>query len=149
MKRARVRVSVFLFVEGLKNRIRKLDFGPMAMVRVIAAVILLAVWVPATWQCLLEKAAIVQADDCCPSSAPEKAPSKQFGSACCALAAGLFKLEDGQTIDIAPEEFVVRIPEREFSFARTEFSTLDFRAGKPWHLVQRAALPVRAPSSAS
>src|SRR5687767_14579907 len=59
----------------------------MGFVRVLTSVVLLALWLPATAQCLLEQALIVEApDDCCPNSAREtSATVEQSANPCCTL----------------------------------------------------------------
>jgi hypothetical protein len=60
------------------------------------ALVLLAIWLPATSLCLLERANWLSNDECCPSSS-EKAPPKD-GNNCCVLASAPYKAGDTRPI---------------------------------------------------
>ena len=130
------------------------SFGAVGRLRVITAAMLLALWVPATWQCLLERAEVVEAsDDCCPNSAcPNSAPENGAdgaGSICCTLADGHFKRNDAPPVDLKPPQPAARVAYTDQGSRRIASAApeTDFRV--PWQIEQRAAMPARAPCFAS
>jgi hypothetical protein len=116
----------------------------VGLVKVITAVVLLAVWLPATSHCLLEHALVIPKDECCPSE-----PSEKSGSVCCSLAAGNYKVEQADLVLFAstmradtPIGFSTRISEPQITAGVPHYQS-------SWQFLQRTALPVRAPSIAS
>ena len=117
----------------------------------VAASVLLAIWLPATSLCLLERANWLSNDECCPSSS-EQAPTKD-GNNCCVLASAPYKA--GDTRPIAPLAILLS-----FFTVAEPLAALDeplhpaLSLSPPdlpntWQFSFRTALPPRAPSLVS
>jgi hypothetical protein len=113
---------------------------------------MLLVWLPVANHCLLERAGW-WGDDCCPDSGGQgKAPCS--GNACCNLDSPNYK-SDSQSLKInAPAFGTVVVSILEDLGIAPSFPTQSISSVSPdlpcgWQFIQRAALPVRAPSVAS
>ncbi len=122
--------------------------------RLFAAVLLLALWVPATSHCLMESAGLMPAvfsctDDCAPG-----APGGQDADdACAALESASYKVSDDDALAIVPTcppvlALAFLLPETHSNAPSSPlFSTVAPPAlPVTWQFRQRAALPVRSPS---
>src|SRR5688572_16653202 len=122
--------------------------------RAFTAIVLLAVWLPATTRCFLEKAQLLEArDDCCAESSSPNPCQNQSESSCCELAEGNYRSGSVEVILPIPE---VPLP----ATSATELKLCDpppptrasddvLHLQSSWQFTQRAAPPARAPSSAS
>ena len=121
----------------------------MGLLRVITGVVLLGLWLPATFQCSLEKAAVIAAtDDCCPNS------SEGNFTPCCLLASGDYRADADRIVLPLLQTWkatalsvttppVISGEHRHF----TARPVLEFSSR--WHLLQRTAQLPRAPSASS
>lgn len=118
---------------------------------------MLALWLPATSLCLVERAGWISNDDCCPSSS-EKTPSSQPSShsACCTLVSGSYKVVDHQSVTTISPVVVAVLLTRLGGFALlADASFVVPRTAIPpdlpvsWQFSFRTALPPRAPSFVS
>jgi hypothetical protein len=118
--------------------------------RTVVAMVLLAMWLPATSLCLMENAGwLAKNDGCCDSQTSETL-------SCCALASATYKMDESRSstapagqllvalidfanLNSAPEQFV---RPAECGVSPPELSS-------SWQFSFRAALAPRAPSSAS
>lgn len=126
----------------------------MQLLRQVASALLLALWLPASSFCFVERTGVLPDTECCPSSATEAPVSDHTGPApCCLLASGIqtscssgrFALETlalslftaplDSHILVTPGESVVR-------------SAIDPQFTASWHIALRASLPSRAPPAA-
>jgi hypothetical protein len=117
---------------------------------IVAASVLLVIWIPATSLCLAENAGVVANSDHCGGC-----PSSQ-ASPCCVLASAAYKLDDnGHVVVLSPGKLVsffrdaVDAPPRlivSLALSGCE-SPPEFQTG--WHFCARAAANPRAPSSVS
>ena len=127
---------------------------PVKPFRQFAAVLLLALWVPATSHCLMESAGLMPTvfsctDDCAPG-----APAGQDADdACAALESAPYKASDEDSLAIV----LTCPPVLALAFLLSELFTTAtplplFTTVAPpalpvtWQFLQRAALPVRSPS---
>ncbi len=126
---------------------------PVKPFRLFVAVLLLALWVPATSHCLMESAGLMPTvfsctDDCAPG-----APGGQDADdACAALESASYKLSDDALaiISICPPVLALAFLLGE-SFSSAPSSPPLPTIAPPalpvtWQFLQRAALPVRSPS---
>lgn len=123
----------------------------------VMAMVMLALWLPATSLCLAERAGWISRDGCCPSHS-EKAPSSQPSgdSACCTLASASYKADDDQRVTmISPVvAFVLLADLSEFASLTDASPAVALTAIPPelpvsWQFSHRTALAPRAPSFVS
>jgi hypothetical protein len=122
--------------------------------RSMAALLLLALWLPATSHCLMESAGLMPTALSCADECSPGAPAGQDTEDLCAsLESASYKAGDDDALTIVPSflpalALVFVLPES-FSGATTSplFPTVSPPALRvTWQFVQRAALPVRSPS---
>jgi hypothetical protein len=120
----------------------------VGQLRIIIAVWLLALWMPATSFCSMENAGwIPNNDGCCGSQSSEVAP-------CCALAAASYKMDEGTVTTAPAAQLVVALidfPNLKLlpqPFARTcESGVSPPELSQSWQFSFRTALAPRAPSA--
>ena len=123
----------------------------MGLLRLITGVILLGLWLPATFQCFLEKAAVIAAaDDCCPNSSE----GSQDITPCCLLASGDYRTDSDRIVLPVLQTWkatalsVTTLPAI-FGEHCTFTATPVLEFSSRWHLLQRRAQLPRAPSASS
>ena len=131
--------------------------APLNLFNHVMAMMMLALWLPATSLCLVERAGWISNDNCCPSSSEEPQSSQPSGdSACCALASGSYKLGDQQGLTTNPPVGTAVILTRLAELASLPHASPAI-ARKPippelsvtWQFSFRTALPPRAPALVS
>jgi hypothetical protein len=120
----------------------------------IVAIVLLAVWMPASSLCLAECAKLVKRGDCCAHDSGGKADAA--GGACCLLALGGYKSDTQRSWVPVPILLAIALAPSLLHrlSAAARLSLPSPNASPPvlpvtWQFSFRAALPPRAPSSAS
>ena len=118
------------------------------------AMVILALWMPATSLCLAECAGLIERGDCCPDESSGKADAAAHP--CCFLASGHYKSHDYRPLMIAPIDLATaQVPFLISSAAPSERLAAIWPSPSPpdlpvtWQFSFRAALPPRAPSLAS
>jgi hypothetical protein len=122
-----------------------------------AAVLLLALWVPATLHCRLEQALSLELLSCCPHEGVDKTPAHHesdcASDGCATVESGFYKQEEPQARPGRPLPVLVVVPaphlddgpKRVWSSVPV-VSRVPSELAKSWQFSCRAALPVRAPS---
>ena len=120
----------------------------------VVAMMMLALWLPATSLCLAECAGLVERGDCCPDESSGNADAAVHP--CCLLASGGYKSDTHRPLVPVPE---VAAADRLASLISLAPSSAELASPPPapsrpelsvtWQFSFRAALPPRAPSSAS
>jgi len=122
-----------------------------------AAVLLLALWVPATLHCRLEQALSLELISCCQHEDAEKTPAHHetdcADDGCAAVESGFYKQEETEAtpgrplpalvVSLAPHLDCAPKCVRVLVAAVSRFPS---ELAKCWQFSFRAALPVRAPS---
>jgi hypothetical protein len=118
---------------------------------------LLALWMPATSLCLIERAGWFANDDCCPSSskdAPDGKPAPEKN--CCALASATYKANDDQTLTVSAPLLaflilpdLIALVEASDAFQSLPVTHSPTDLSVSWQFSSRAAAPPRAPSLVS
>jgi hypothetical protein len=121
----------------------------VGLLKTATAIILLVVWLPATSSCLLERVSVIQKDECCPPK--DSVPQDRSGSACCSLAAGNYKMDQSEVVVFAPDtlDTTLRGADLVARFPTKYFQSEVLLSKSSWQFLERAALPIRAPSFAS
>jgi hypothetical protein len=121
----------------------------------VVAVVLLALWLPATRCCTLEGAGVSGFADCCIDEGTDSQPEQPCdGDTCCQLEKGIYKLEQ-VSIGISAPEISVPGDLVNALMADHDVSIASAPSSSPpdlpvsWQFSYRAALPARAPSIAS
>jgi hypothetical protein len=123
----------------------------------VVAMILLGLWLPATSECLLERAGWLPSDDCCmPTSTSPGDRSSTSTSICCTLGSGLYKTSDNQNLKAPEPHFVLFSVVDLSALAKPEaWRQLGSQSAFPpdlpvgWQFSFRTALSPRSPSSIS
>ena len=119
-----------------------------------AASVLVAIWLPVTWCCLLESAGVVPGDLICRDSCEDKGrPVSGSGDACAALESATYRTNDQQPLVLQPVfadliSFTAAIliqPVPTGAIARRP-SAADPGFPTSWQFLLRTALPPRPPS---
>jgi hypothetical protein len=118
--------------------------------KTIIAAVLLVLWIPAGSMCLAENAGLLAKNaGCCDDQSSETSP-------CCALASATYKMdENAPTKALSLAQIFVSIDPANLDCSRPQFFRVaECRVSPPelstsWQFSSRAALPPRAPSSAS
>lgn len=125
----------------------------MARARKILSFLLLALWLPATSHCDLERAGVIESDDCCATPVESTPVDHPCADACDTLEAGNYKLPASPKWVTGPTLIVFAWPEPVVSppEIRTAIERVPIRdaIAATWQFDHRAALPVRAPSFVS
>jgi hypothetical protein len=119
--------------------------------KVVVAMTVLALWIPATSLCLMENAGwLAKNDGCCDDQSSTVLP-------CCALASAAYKIEDGRSATVSPAQQIPLLTDLAHldqpvpqQFARVRQSGVSPpELSTSWQFSSRAAPAPRAPSSAS
>jgi hypothetical protein len=125
--------------------------------KTVVALMLLALWMPATSLCLIERAGWFANDNCCPSSSQSAPNSQSSGEAtCCALASATYEANNNQTVAVA-SPIVAFLVLWDLTAVVEELNTPQSVSLSPsppdlpvtWQFSLRTALPPRAPSFVS
>ncbi len=133
---------------------------PVSWLTKNVAVLLLALWVPATLHCRLEQALSLELLSCCPHEAAEKTPAHHesdcANDGCGAVESGFYKQEETQATPGRPLPVLVVLVAPRLDDAPkcvrvllAAVSRFPSELAKSWQFSFRAALPVRAPSFTS
>lgn len=128
----------------------------VSWVKTGVALALLAIWLPATMWCALERAGVPFFEKCCVEGSCDGSSKEPFtGKDCCLLAAGAYQVPSSAPLLVTPQ-FVLSFLQQVFVepsvdspgfYGLSESSPLELSVA--WQFVSRTALPVRAPSLAS
>jgi hypothetical protein len=127
----------------------------VSRLKIVIGWLILAIWLPATSLCLVEKAGWLSADDCCQKNSPDSNPaSSAEDSACCALGSSSYKANEDERLISLSCDFVLTpalvLPSLEadhcFHVAGTKAPV---HLSVSWQFSSRAALLPRAPSFVS
>lgn len=137
-----------------KNCLKNADCGTLFLsvvsrLRAIIAVLLVALWLPATSWCLLERAGWVTCND---DGRP--VGESQESSACCVIASSTYKLDGSQRTAVpllvdAPVLLVGLFESQSIQSGCVEFGVSPPEIFASWQFSSRAASAPRAPSIAS
>jgi hypothetical protein len=126
----------------------------VSSLKTVVAMVLLAVWLPATSLCFVERAGWLANDDCCPSSSqstPDSQPSDE--TTCCALATATYKADDHRPVaPVAMLLALITLSEAVLSLGgppSASFSPPPPELPTAWQFAFRAAGSARAPSFVS
>jgi hypothetical protein len=130
--------------------------GLVKWLKTLVASVLLALWVPATSFCLIERVGWLSGDDCCSSSSRNVPMNQPSGDTpCCALASANYKPDDDRPVaPAAPStaSLVLFMPTESVEASdRPRPASLSPPPELPtaWQFTCRAAAPPRAPSFVS
>ena len=120
----------------------------------ILSFLLLALWLPATSHCALERAGVIETDDCCTTESHSSIPSEHScADGCATVEGGAYKLPAPQKSMVSPLLVVCLWAESaaqiDATIASIPSQSLVDELIASWQFDHRAALPVRAPSFAS
>jgi hypothetical protein len=122
----------------------------------IIVLLLLAVWMPATMCCALERAGVPFFQQCCEDDCSESSPKQPCtDKTCCLLESGNYQTANPAPLVVTPESVFLLLaltfiepPQPHPGSAELSDSSLpELSVG--WQFLSRTALPVRAPSLAS
>jgi len=146
---------------GLANSSRQTNLPSVSWLRRTAALVLLALWVPATSHCRIENLPGLEFLSCCQHAGAEQSPAHHDNDCatdgCAAVESGLYYKADQP--HAAPEAPLPALIVSLLSLAdlgqttawipRPAPSTSPPVLSRTWQFALRAALPVRAPSHSS
>ena len=122
----------------------------MKRLKIVAASVLLVIWIPATSLCLAENAGLVANNDHC-----SDCPSSE-SSPCCVLASSVYKLNEKSHVDVlSPDKLVSSLRDAIDAHPPLTVSLVHHGCESPpelrssWQFCARAAADPRAPSSVS
>ena len=126
----------------------------MTLIRKLALVMLLALWVPATSHCLLVAVSGLESLACCDHAEEQAAPEHEDEcetDSCSVVESGLYKAESQIVTAPVPERLIVLFELPEPPTPVSSLRALALQSSLPWDLLPRipfetrAALPARAP----
>jgi len=122
----------------------------------LIALLLLAVWMPATMCCALERAGVPFFQQCCEDDSAESSPEAPCtDKTCCLLESGNYQTANPVPLVVTPESvfsllalvFIEPPQPKPGSAGLSDSSPSELSVG--WQFLSRTALPPRAPSLAS
>jgi hypothetical protein len=122
----------------------------------LIALLLLAVWMPATMCCALERAGVPFFQQCCEDDSSESSPKAPCtDKTCCLLESGNYQTANPAPLLVTPESvfsllalvFIEPPQPKPGSAELSDSSPPELSVA--WQFLSRTALPVRAPSLAS